>query len=1345
MKIQKECTLQSANGLFEKKQYKEALNIYRELLINFEYFEDTINFNIYLCLKRLGFNEKAFLKDEIVVYTCNFGRCESVKEIKYKDPTVKYILFTDDKELRSKTWQVIVIDLDELNSRRKSRVPKILAHKYLPKHDISLYIDSSLEIKTADIRYMLIEMLEGKNIALYNHYKRNCVYDEIEFLKESNNNDRAEKDYICNQVLKKYINISYPKDNGLFENAFIIRRNTNEVNDLNDLWWKSYIEGSERDQFSFMYALHLSNLKANSIKIGKQFRINPFVNFFPHGNILNVNSNNQSICDSNKKKIAICVHVFYEDVWADIFKRLNGFNSNEYSLYITGSNKTIANIKPAIDCIGIKNIKFLEVDNSGMDVLPFLEVVKFFELHKYNYVLKLHTKNNKTSQRKTQGDMIFNALINKDVARYISEKTVGNKCSAIYPGLFTRSIKAMVYENHDNFQKFNNVLGLYCDEESTFSAGTMFWIKGEKLKILYESYHILIELFKEPSKKLQTGSDGTVAHAFERILGLLCNEKEKLFSFQIGLNNPQYKLLKNEIFESTFANILCSDSTSHIDNYHNLESAKQLSKHKIFDERFYIDELRLTSFLHSSLSELAPSAHAVLYSEALNCDISENFSMCFYKLSNLDILRKRKSVLAHYILYGEKEGRATFPTYKSIYLLFKKFDIFKSLSISVHKLFNTKKNSEKNISRDDYLLIKDILIDILNTLERHALVVRQINLGGTNTKINLIENHTDNLSLQEAQAFLYLLNNDFNRAFKNYNSFWNNRSNENASVFPTIEKISYRQPSSLNDNIFSHVVPKIQNLLEPIEKRICIYTTIFGNRDDLPTLNTSLRNVDFVCFSDREHESKDWEVIIVDKEFDSDNLNAKRFKVLPHKYLKGYDASLFVDANTFFHGNLDELLKCYLVHEPFVMWKHPERSDLNWEVGAIIAHKRHRPLEVINQIKAYSEMGIPKDTGLAEGSFIWRTHDSVVLNLFMEEWWDHILTFSERDQLSLSFLMWKNNYRPKVLPDYLGNGRSNIYFSKFSHKNTSNITTSSIVIPKKKMVFLYRDKFIKSGSTVMRGEQLYTMVKNHFKVTSNKNVEVIFSSNPNSINNSVIFATKGFLSTTTHAELQKLIKQGNLILADYVDAKINTEFIKYFEIIIAASISAYINYKVRFPNKNIELITHHVDPRIEKLCTRGVRKNNEIAYFGELVNTKITESAKQYIKFYNVDTSGKEIESSWINQVDKFEYHYAVRRKRGIDGFKPFTKGFTAACSGSKVILDKNVDDSTYYLGFHYPFFIKYDDYIDATLNQILEFRTINGNIDIKLAECYIDLLRARSNPEYILGEFTSIVSKYFN
>lgn len=282
--------LSQANEAFRAHDYKIALNLYEQYSKLSHEHAKRIAINLQLVQARLREEIKleeinqSFLptvNEKVIIYTINIGGYESIKEPLVTDPTVEYFLFTDNEALTSENWTIIYIK-DKLDDpRRTSRLPKILAHKYLPDHDISVYIDSSIEIKVQNVRKMIKECMDGRDIALYQHYKRDCVYDEINFVMNSKDRVISNQD-LCKKAIKKYESINYPKNNGLFENAFIFRRNTSEIKKLNELWLTEYQAGTERDQFVFMYALTQLGIKPNVIKIGKGFRDNPFVNFYKH-------------------------------------------------------------------------------------------------------------------------------------------------------------------------------------------------------------------------------------------------------------------------------------------------------------------------------------------------------------------------------------------------------------------------------------------------------------------------------------------------------------------------------------------------------------------------------------------------------------------------------------------------------------------------------------------------------------------------------------------------------------------------------------------------------------------------------------------------------------------------------------------------------------------------------------------------------------------------------------------------------------------------------------------------------------------------------------------------------
>jgi len=214
----------------------------------------------------------------IIVYSVLVGDYEDVKEPEHLDPEARYILFTDNLALKSDRWEVVHFDTQGLSPRRASRLPKLLSHRYLPEHDISIYLDASLTIVERDVSRMAHDALHGHDIAAYPHFERDCVYDEIETCVRLGKTSRTKSELFRQQLSAE----SFPRRWGLVENAFLVRRNTDAMRDLNEAWYDLFSTYAERDQFYLMYLFWKRNLPYAVISNSSNFRKSPYVRFTQH-------------------------------------------------------------------------------------------------------------------------------------------------------------------------------------------------------------------------------------------------------------------------------------------------------------------------------------------------------------------------------------------------------------------------------------------------------------------------------------------------------------------------------------------------------------------------------------------------------------------------------------------------------------------------------------------------------------------------------------------------------------------------------------------------------------------------------------------------------------------------------------------------------------------------------------------------------------------------------------------------------------------------------------------------------------------------------------------------------
>jgi len=76
-----------------------------------------------------------------------------------------------------------------------------------------------------------------------------------------------------------------------------------------------------------------------------------------------------------------------------------------------------------------------------------------------------------------------------------------------------------------------------------------------------------------------------------------------------------------------------------------------------------------------------------------------------------------------------------------------------------------------------------------------------------------------------------------------------------------------------------------------------VYTDLFGNYDELQEPNMIWKDWDFLCFTDDKNlKSNIWNIIYVESELSS-NLENRKYKILPHRFLDQYEVSLYIDSN----------------------------------------------------------------------------------------------------------------------------------------------------------------------------------------------------------------------------------------------------------------------------------------------------------------------------------------------------------------------------------------------------------------------------------------------------------------
>ena len=200
------------------------------------------------------------IKKNIIIYTAITGGKDILKEDQIIDGA-DFVCFTDNPDLKSKTWKILPACNLFHDANRNSKIHKILAHKYFGDYTYSVWIDGALSLKVP-VESLIDKYLSDTDIALYRHQiGRNCIYKEAEacITLKLNNID------IMKEQVKHYKDLGYPSDFGLYECPVILRRNTPEIEELNNFWWAEICRYSRRDQLSFDYILWKLGIRVTTI------------------------------------------------------------------------------------------------------------------------------------------------------------------------------------------------------------------------------------------------------------------------------------------------------------------------------------------------------------------------------------------------------------------------------------------------------------------------------------------------------------------------------------------------------------------------------------------------------------------------------------------------------------------------------------------------------------------------------------------------------------------------------------------------------------------------------------------------------------------------------------------------------------------------------------------------------------------------------------------------------------------------------------------------------------------------------------------------------------------------
>ncbi|MBI9020706.1 MAG: DUF616 domain-containing protein [Verrucomicrobia bacterium] len=194
--------------------------------------------------------------------------------------------------------------------------------------------------------------------------------------------------------------------------------------------------------------------------------------------------------------------------------------------------------------------------------------------------------------------------------------------------------------------------------------------------------------------------------------------------------------------------------------------------------------------------------------------------------------------------------------------------------------------------------------------------------------------------------------------------------------------------------------------------KVVCYTVLVGGYDTLRDPSYLSENWDYVCFTNQPLKTCSvWKARPLKKVIDADAIRTCRWhKMHTHLLFPEYELSIYIDANVQITGpHLESRLNQFITDNTLLaLPPHPQRTCVYDEVDECIQTHRDCAVRIRNMEQLLKAENFPRQAGLFENNLIFRAHNHPGIVRLNVAWWDLIITYSRRDQLSLTYLLWKH-------------------------------------------------------------------------------------------------------------------------------------------------------------------------------------------------------------------------------------------------------------------------------------------------------------------------------------------------
>ena len=250
-------------------------------------------------------------------------------------------------------------------------------------------------------------------------------------------------------------------------------------------------------------------------------------------------------------------------------------------------------------------------------------------------------------------------------------------------------------------------------------------------------------------------------------------------------------------------------------------------------------------------------------------------------------------------------------------------------------------------------------------------------------------------------------------------------------------------------------------------KKKVVYTCVLKNYDKVYSPILTTENTEYIIFSDDKDIVKgvhSWQFRPIPEKVrklcdNKDILINRYIKMHAKELFPDYDFALYIDGSIRIISDITSVLKKISPKTGLGMHIHPKRTDVYEEAEACIHYNYGNKKKIKELMKRYEKEKVPSQYGLFEATVIAIDLKNPNAEKILENWWEEFFrTETYRDQLTFTYVLWKNKYQMQDIGILGENVAKNLVFRRLQHrkeKQRKKLEDSEIYKKSKKIYDTY--------------------------------------------------------------------------------------------------------------------------------------------------------------------------------------------------------------------------------------------------------------------------------------------------